>query len=108
MSKIAEIISVEGEVFSVTDFGSQNEFDFKILNSLDFEIIKAFFIKKTIIDTIRHKHKISNGSNGVTTVELINLFKWNDIEVYIDELVAKKFIVKKQGISLEMYFLTKK
>ena len=108
MSNVAEIILNDGEVFSLNDFGSQNEFDFKILNSLDFEIVRTFFIKKTIIDTIRLKHKTSNGSNGVTTIELINLFRWNDIDIYLNELVEKKFIVKKQGISLEMYFIAKK
>jgi len=53
--------------------------------------------------------KVINGLYpGVTTVELINLFKWNDIENYIVELEEKKIIQKKQGISLEMYFIFKK
>jgi hypothetical protein len=78
------------------------------LNCLDFETIRNFFIKKTIIQVIKEKDKLSNGSNGVTTVELINLFKWNDIENYISELEEKKIIQKKQGISLEMYFMFKK
>ena len=108
MSKIAEIISVEGEVVALSDFDTEKEFEFKVLNCLDFETIRNFFIKKTIIQVIKEKDKLSNGSNGVTTVELINLFKWNDIENYIVELEEKKIIQKKQGISLEMYFIFKK
>jgi hypothetical protein len=108
MNKIAEIISTDGEVIPASDFGSEKEFEFKILNSLDFENIKSFFIKKTIIEAVKNKHNSSNGSNGVTNVELLNLFKWKDIELYIKELEQKKVITKKQGISLEMYFIYKK
>ena len=108
MNNITAIISLDGEVIPASDFGSEKEFEFKVLNSLDFETIRSFFIKKTIIEAVKAKHKLSNGSNGVTTVELLNLFKWNDIELYILELLEKKIITKKQGISLEMYFIYKK
>jgi len=108
MSKIAEIISNDGEVHALSDFNSEKEFEYKILNSLEFETIRDFFIKKTVIDAVKDKHKASNGSNGVTTVELLNIFKWKDIEVYIQELVNKKIIEKKQGVNLEMYFICKK
>ena len=83
MNNITAIISLDGEVIPASDFGSEKEFEFKVLNSLDFETIRSFFIKKTIIEAVKAKHKLSNGSNGVTTVELLNLFKWNDIELYI-------------------------
>ena len=108
MNKIAEIISIDGEVIPASDFGSEKEFEFKILNSLDFESIRDFFIKKTIIQAVKDKHNSSNGSNGVTNVDLLNLFKWKDIEMYIDELEKKKMIKKRQGISLDMYFVYKK
>jgi len=108
MNKIAEIISTDGEVHALSDFNSEKEFEYKILNSLGFENIRDFFIKKTIIDAVREKHNSSNGSNGVTTVDLLNLFKWKDIDVYINELEQKKIIQKKQGVSLEMYFIYKK
>jgi hypothetical protein len=108
MNKIAEIISIDGEVHALSDFNSEKEFEYKILNSLEFETIRDFFIKKTIIDAVREKHNSSNGSNGVTTVDLLNLFKWKDIETYINELAEKKIIQKKQGVSLEMYFIYKK
>jgi hypothetical protein len=108
MNKIAEIISTDGEVHALSDFNSEKEFEYKILNSLEFETIRDFFIKKTIIDAVREKHNSSNGSNGVTTVDFLNLFKWKDIETYINELAEKKIIQKKQGISLEMYFIYKK
>ncbi len=108
MSNIAEIISNEGVVNTISDFKSQKEFEYKILNSLEFETIKDFFIKKSIIDAVKQKDTLTNGSNGVTTIELLNLFKWNDIVNYLDELEQKKIIQKKQGISLEMYFIYKK
>ena len=108
MSKVAEIVFDDGEVLSSSDFGSILEFQFKILNSLDFETIKSFFIKKTIIEVVKERHKTSNGSNGVTTVELLDIFKWKDLDFYIQELVDKKIIEKKQGINLEMYFICKK
>jgi hypothetical protein len=108
MNNISEIISTDGEVISKTNFNSQKEFEFKILNSLDFENIKTFFIKKSIIEAVKQKHNISNGSNGITTVELLNLFRWDDIELYIKELEEKNVIFKKQGVNLEMYFINKK
>jgi hypothetical protein len=108
MSKIAEIISNDGEVHALSDFNSEKEFEYKILNSLEFETIRDFFIKKTVIDAVREKHNLSNGSNGLTTVDLLNLFKWKDIDTYIKELAEKKIIQKKQGVSLEMYFIYKK
>ncbi len=47
------------------------------------KLFTTFFIKKTIIEEVKEKHKLTNGNNGVTTVDLINIFKWNDIEIYI-------------------------
>ena len=108
MNNITAIVSLDGEVIPASDFGSEKEFQFKVLNSLDFESVRDFFIKKTIIQAVKDKHNSSNGSNGVTTVDLLNLFKWKDIEMYINELEEKKMIQKKQGISLEMYFVYKK
>jgi hypothetical protein len=108
MSNIAEIILADGEVISISDFASENEFQLKLLNSLDFESIRSFFIKKTIVETVKEKHKLSNGSNGVSTIELLNLFKWKDLETYLSELEEKKIIQKRQGVNLEMYFVYKK
>lgn len=108
MSKINAIVSLDGEIISASDFNSENEFQFKVLNSLDFQIIKDFFIKKTIFEAIKEKKKLSNGSNGVTAVELNNLFKWDDIAIYLDELESKKIIKMRKGINLDMYFIYKK
>ena len=108
MNSLSAIVSLDGEVIPASDFGSEKEFQFKVLNSLDFESIRDFFIKKTIIQAVKDKHNSSNGSNGVTNVDLLNLFKWKDIEMYIDELEKKKMIKKRQGISLDMYFVYKK
>ncbi len=108
MNNISEIILTDGEVIPTTNFGSRKEFEFKILNSLEFETIKTFFIKKSIIEAVKQKHNLSNGTNGVTTVQLLNLFRWEDIELYIKELEEKNVILKKQGVNLEMYFINKK
>lgn len=107
-NKIGEIILADGEVLSSSNFASENEFVFKILNSLDFQSVKSFFVKKTIIEAVKEKHAISNGSNGVTTVELLNLFKWSDIEIYTEELEQKKIIKKRKGINHQMFFIYKK
>lgn len=108
MNKIAEIISIDGEVISLAESNSEKEFEFKILNSLDFENIKSFFIKKSIIEAVKEKHNLSNGSNGVTTVDLLSIFKWKDIDIYVNELEQKRIIKKKKGINLDMYFIYKK
>jgi hypothetical protein len=108
MNNITAIVSSDGEIVPNSDFGSEKEFQFKILNSLDFENIKDFFIKKTIFQAVKEKEKLSNGSNGVTTVELNNLFKWTDIAIYVDELESKKIIKMQKGINSDMYFIYKK
>ena len=58
MNNIAEIILTDGEVIRASNLGSQKEFEFKVLNSLDFENIKTFFIKKSIIEAIKQKHNL--------------------------------------------------
>jgi len=108
MSNVAEIISADGEVISINDFSSQEELDFNLLKMIDFEIIKAFFIKKTLVDLVRDKHNQTQGHNGLTTVEASRLVKWEDIETYLNELEQKKVIKKKKGVNLDMYFLIKK
>jgi hypothetical protein len=108
MSKIGEVITNEGEVLSPSECATEKEFDYKVLNLLDFESIKSFFIKKTIIEAVKERHKISNGSNGVSVVELGNLFKWADIEDYVKELESKKIVKMRKGINSDLYFVYKK
>jgi hypothetical protein len=108
MNSISEIILNDGEVLSMITSESQAEFDYKILKNLDFESIKSFFIKKCIIDAVKEKHNLSNGSNGVTRNDLVaNVFNWNEIENFVNELEQKKIIKKRQGVNLEMFFLNK-
>ena len=78
------------------------------LVSLSFETITDFYIKKTIIEAVKEKHKLTNGSNGVTDIELINLLKWKDIQKYLNELESKNIIKMQKGINSNMYFLAKK
>jgi hypothetical protein len=46
VSNISAIVTLDGEVIPASDFGSEKEFEFKVLNSLNFETIQDFFIKK--------------------------------------------------------------
>lgn len=108
MSNVAEIISADGEVISINDFSSQEELDFKLLKMIDFEIIKSFFIKKTLVDLVRAKHNLTHGHNGLTAVEASRLVKWEDVQTYLNELEQKKVVKKKKGVNLDMYFLIKK
>ena len=90
MRNISEIISDDGEVISISASESQAEFNYKILNNLDFETIKSFFIKKCVLEAVKEKHNLSNGSNGITKNELlINVFKWSEIENFVTELEQK-------------------
>ena len=107
-SDIAEFISTDGEVITTSDFNSEKEFQFKVLNSLDFENIKSFFVKKYVFESIKDKHKLTNGSNGVTNIELSDLFKLSNFQQYINELESKKIIEKRKGINLDMFFMPKK
>jgi len=108
MSKLSAIVLLDGEIVSASDFGSDKEFQFKVLNSLDFESIRDFFIKKTIFQAVKAKHTLSNGSNGLTPIELLSLFQWTDIEMYVNELESKKIIKIQKGINSDMYFICKK
>jgi hypothetical protein len=108
MSKLTAIVLLDGEIVPASDFVSDKEFQSKVLNSLDFENIRDFFIKKTIFQAVKEKHNLSNGSNGVTPIELLRLFQWSDIEKYVNELETKKTIKIQKGINSDMYFIYKK
>jgi hypothetical protein len=51
---------------------------------------------------------LTNGSNGVTEIELKNLLNWKDIEKYLNELESKNIIMMRKGINSNMYFPFKK
>ena len=108
MGKIVEAIISDGEVIPLSDFNSEQEFEYKLLNSLDFETVKSFFIKKIILDTVKERDFISNGSNGVSEVEMMNLLKREDVEVLIKELEEKRLIRLRKGINHKMYFVYKR
>jgi hypothetical protein len=104
MAKLAEIILDDGEVLSPDNFNSQKEFEYKILNNIEFDTLQEFFIKKTLIKGIKNKTDISANNNGLSRIEALNLFKFQEINNYLDELELKKIIKKKQGVNLEMFF----
>jgi len=105
--QIAEIISTDGEVFTKDNL-SDRILQLTILKHIDFSIVKEFYLNKLIISTTIEKELKSNGSNGAVPINILDNFKWNLIEPYVNELIAKGYLVKKQSINSEMYFTYKK
>lgn len=105
--EIAEIISTDGEVFTKENL-SDRLLQLNLLKQIDFNILQEFYFNKIIISTTREKESKSNGSNGAVPINILDNFKWNCIEPYVDELITKGYLIKKQSINSEMYFTKKK
>jgi hypothetical protein len=105
--KIAEIITTDGEVITEENL-KEKKVLFELLSQVDFNSLREFFIKKTIILLTKDKEKKSGGTNGLTPIEVMEEFKWKDIEVYLEELVQKGSLVKRQSINTEVYFTKQK
>ena len=105
--KIAEIITTDGEVITSENL-KEKKVLFELMAQLDYNVVREFFIKKTIILLTKEKEKNSGGSNGLTPVNVIEEFKFRDIEVYLEELVQKGSLVKRQSINTEVYFTKQK
>jgi hypothetical protein len=105
--KIAEIITTDGEVITDENL-KEKKIVFELLSQLEYNAVKEFFIKKTIILLTKDKEKKSGGSNGLTALDVIEHFKWNDLQVYLDDLVQKGSLIQKQSINTEVYFTKQK
>lgn len=101
--KIAEIITTDGEVITNENL-KEKKVLFELMAQLDYNFVREFFIKKTIILLTKEKEKNSGGSNGLTPLNVIEEFKFKDIEVYLDELVQKGSLVKRKSINTDIYF----
>ena len=105
--EIAEIISTDGEVFTKENL-SDRALQLNLLKHIDFNIIQEFYFNKLIVSTIKEKESKSNGSNGLIPIDILDKLKWSSIEPYVNELITKGYLVKKQSINSEMYFTKQK
>jgi hypothetical protein len=105
--EIAEIISTDGEIFTKENL-SDRALQLHLLKQIDFNIIQEFYFNKLIVSVTREKETKSNGSNGCTPINILEKFKWNFIEPYVNELISKGYLIKKQSINSEMYFTKQK
>ena len=105
--KIAEIITTDGEVITIEDL-KEKKLQFELLTQLDFNTVREYFIKKTIMLLAKERETKSGGSNGITSIDILENFKWKDLQVYLDDLVHKGSLIRKQSINTEVYFTKQK
>ena len=105
--EIAEIISIDGEVFTKEDL-SNKKIQFDLLRQIDFNTVQEFYFNKLIVSTTREKETKSNGSNGLIPIDLLDKLKWSSIEPHVNELIVKGYLEKIKFINGEMYFTKQK
>ena len=101
---IAEIITTDGEVIAPTE----QDFYIKLLNNVPEEYLSDYFLKRKLLSKVKLNHKQTNGSNGLSVIQLRSLFSFEEIEKAIEQLQEKKQITKIEGINHELYFLNTK
>jgi hypothetical protein len=101
---IAEIITTDGEVIASTE----QDFYIKLLNNVPEEDLSNYFLKRKLLSKVKLNHKQTNGSNGLSVIQLRNLFSFEEIEKALQELQEKNQITKREGINQELYFLNTK
>ena len=101
---IQEFITTDGEVISV----EENAFYTKLLNHVPDEELTSYFLKKNLLKKLRENHKVTNGDNGLSIIQLRSLFSFEDIEQALEYLQEKNQIQKREGINHELYFLNTK
>jgi hypothetical protein len=101
---IAEIITTDGEVIASTE----QDFYIKLLNNVPEEDLSNYFLKRKLLSKVKLNHKETNGSNGLSVIQLRSLFSFEEIEKALQQLQEKKQITKREGINHELYFLNTK
>jgi hypothetical protein len=101
---IAEIITTDGEVIDSTE----QDFYIKLLNNVPDEDLSDYFLKRKLLSKVKLNHKQTNGSNGLSVIQLRSLFSFEEIEKALQQLQEKKQITKREGINHELYFLNTK
>lgn len=101
---IAEIITTDGELIASTE----QDFYIKLLNNVPEEDLSNYFLKRKLLSKVKLNHKETNGSNGLSVIQLRNLFSFEEIEKALQELQEKNQITKREGINQELYFLNTK
>lgn len=105
--EIAEIITTDGEVLT-TENSLDKSIEFALLKKIDFNTIQEFYFNRVIISTVREKQLKSNNSNGATPINILDKLKWNYIEPYVELLIEKGYLQKRQSINSEVYFIKNK
>jgi hypothetical protein len=101
---IAEIITTDGELIASTE----QDFYIKLLNNVPEEDLSNYFLKRKLLSKVKLNHKETNGSNGLSVIQLRSLFSFEEIEKALQQLQEKKQITKREGINHELYFLNTK
>jgi hypothetical protein len=101
---IAEIITTDGEVIPST----KQDFYIMLLDSVPDKDLNDYFLKRKLLSKVILNHKQTNGSNGLSVIQLRSLFSFEEIEKALQQLQEKKQITKREGINHEIYFLNTK
>lgn len=101
---IAEIITTDGEVIPST----HEDFYIMLLDNVPDQDLTDYFLARKILTRLRLNHKQTNGSNGLSIIQLRSFFYLEEIEKAIQRLQEKKLITKRDGINQELYFLKTK
>ena len=101
---IQEFITTDGEVISV----EENAFYTKVLNHIPDEELTSCFLKKNLLKKVRENHKVTNGDNGLSIIQLRSLFSFEEIKQALEYLQEKNQIQKREGINNDLYFLNTK
>lgn len=101
---IAEIITTDGEVIPSTE----QDFYIMLLDSVPDKDLNDYFLKRKLLSKVILNHKQTNGSNGLSVIQLRSLFSFEEIEKALQQLQEKKQITKREGINHELYFLNTK
>jgi hypothetical protein len=101
---IAEIITTDGEVILSTE----QDFYIMLLDSVPDKDLNDYFLKRKLLSKVILNHKQTNGSNGLSVIQLRSLFSFEEIEKAIEQLQEKKQITKIEGINHELYFFNTK
>ena len=101
---IAEIITIDGEVIPSTE----QDFYIMLLDSVPDKDLNDYFLKRKLLSKVILNHKQTNGSYGLSMIQLRSLFSFEEIEKALQQLQEKKQITKREGINHELYFLNTK
>ena len=101
---IAEVVTTDGEVIASTE----KDFYIMLLDNVPEEDLTDYFLARKLLSKLKLNHKQTNGSNGLSIIQMRSLFYFEEIEKAIQRLKEKKLIIQREGINHELYFLNTK